>query len=66
MSELTYSVPAMHCGNCVAAVEREIAQVAGVKSVAGDLDSKLVVVRGTGFDDDAVRAAIAEAGYEAA
>ncbi len=66
MNELTYSVPAMHCGNCTAAVEREVAQVAGVESVAADLESKLVVVRGTGFDDDAVRAAIAEAGYEAA
>jgi len=66
MTELTFSVPAMHCGNCVAAVEREVAQVAGVESVAGDLETKLVVVRGAGFDDDAVRAAIAEAGYEAA
>ena len=56
----------MHCGNCTAAVEREVTQVAGVESVAADLESKLVVVRGTGFDDAAVRAAIAEAGYEAA
>jgi copper chaperone len=66
MSELTYTVPAMHCGNCTAAVEREVAQVAGVESVDADLESKLVVVRGAGIADAEVRAAIAEAGYEAA
>ena len=66
MHELTYSVPAMHCGNCTAAVEREVARVPGVETVAADLDSKLVVVRGDGVVEAAVRAAIAEAGYEAA
>lgn len=66
MSELTYSVPAMHCGNCTAAVEREVAQVPGVESVVADLASKRVVVRGQGVDDAAVRAAIDEAGYQAA
>ena len=56
----------MHCGNCTAAVEREVGQVEGVESVDADLETKLVVVRGAGFDDADVRAAIAEAGYEAA
>ena len=66
MTELTYSVPAMHCGNCTAAVEREIALVDGVQSVQADLATKLVLVRGEGVDDAAVRAAIEEAGYAAA
>ena len=66
MTELTYTVPAMHCGNCTAAVEREVSQVAGVESVRADLESKLVFVRGEGVDDAAVRAAIEEAGYAAA
>jgi copper chaperone CopZ len=66
MTELTYSVPAMHCGNCTAAVEREVSQVEGVESVAADLETKRVVVRGTALDDAAVRAAIDEAGYQAA
>jgi copper chaperone CopZ len=66
VNEHTYTVLAMHCGNCTAAVEREVAQVDGVESVAADLESKLVVVRGAGVDDAAVRAAIAEAGYDAA
>ena len=66
MTELTYTVPAMHCGHCTAAVEREVSQVAGVASVVADLESKRVVVRGENVDDAAVRAAIDEAGYEAA
>jgi copper chaperone len=66
MSEHTYTVPAMHCGNCTAAVEREVSQVRGVKSVRADLETKLVLVRGEEVDDAAVRAAIEEAGYAAA
>lgn len=66
MSELTYTVPAMHCGNCKAAVEREVSQVDGVESVVVDLETKNVAVRGANLDDAAIRAAIDEAGYEAA
>jgi copper chaperone len=66
MSELTYTVPAMHCGNCTAAVEREVSRVDGVESVEADLATKLVLVRGEEIDDAAVRAAIEEAGYAAA
>ena len=66
MTEHTYSVPAMHCGNCTAAVEREVSLVEGIDSVEADLASKLVRVRGARIDDAAVRAAIEEAGYAAA
>jgi copper chaperone len=66
MSEITYSVPGMHCGHCKAAVEREIADVPGVEAVLVDLETKKVLVRGEPLDDDAIRAAIDEAGYEAA
>jgi copper chaperone len=67
MSEtLSYTVPAMHCGHCERAVKEEVSNVDGVSEVAVDLDTKLVTVRGQAFDDAAVRAAIAEAGYEAA
>lgn len=66
MTELTYSVPGMHCGHCKSAVEREVSQVAGVANVVVDLDTKRVVVSGENVDDAAVRAAIDEAGYEAA
>ncbi len=64
--EITYTVSGMSCGHCKAAVEEEVGQVPGVESVDADLDSKLVVVRGEGLEDAALRAAIDEAGYEAA
>lgn len=66
MSEtVTYRVPGMTCGHCKAAVSEELGFVAGVASVEVDLDSKLVSVTGGSLDDAALRAAIAEAGYEA-
>ena len=66
MTEITYTVPAMHCGHCTAAVEREISQLDGVTGVDANLETKQVVVRGEQLDDGAIRAAIDEAGYEAA
>ena len=65
-SEITYTVPGMSCAHCTAAVGSELRQVAGVESVAVDLDTKLVVVRGERLDDASLRAAIEDAGYEAA
>lgn len=66
MSEtLTYKVPGMHCGHCEAAVEEEVSQVAGVESVEVDLETKLVTVSGDGLADEALQAAIDEAGYRA-
>jgi copper chaperone len=66
MSEtLRYTVPAMHCGHCERAVKEEVSAVAGVSEVAVDLETKIVTVTGSPFDDTAVRAAIEEAGYEA-
>ena len=64
--ELTYSVPGVHCAHCERAVVGEVTQVEGVSSVDVDLERKIVVVRGTALDDDAVRAAIDEAGYDVA
>ena len=62
---IAYAVPGMHCDHCVAAVEQELTAVPGVAAVDIDLATKLVVVTGDGLDDDALRAAIDEAGYDA-
>jgi copper chaperone CopZ len=64
--QITYTVPGMHCGHCKAAVTGELGSVAGVESVEVDLETKLVLVRGEDLDDARLRAAIEEAGYEAA
>lgn len=60
----SYRVEGMSCGRCEAAVRAELDEVRGVEAVRVDMDAKQVVVGD--FDDAAVRAAINEAGYEAA
>lgn len=66
MNDIAYTVPGMSCGHCERAVRSELGQVEGVESVEVDLETKLVTVRGRDLDDAALRAAIDEAGYEAA
>ena len=63
---LTYSVPAIHCAHCAMSIREEVSEVEGVDEVAVDLDTKVVTVSGSDLDDAALRAAIEEAGYEAA
>jgi len=62
-STRTYSVPGISCGHCQATIEGELAKVAEVEAVDVDLDAKTVAVTGTA-SDDAVRAAIDDAGYD--
>ena len=61
MSSTTYTVSGMTCEHCAASVKEEISAIPGVETV--DLESGSVAVDGTGFTDDAVDAAIQEAGY---
>ena len=64
--QLIYTVPGMSCGHCSSAITHEVEQVAGVTAVTVDLEAKRVRVSGDRLDDAAVRAAIDEAGYDAA
>jgi copper chaperone len=63
---VTYSVPAIHCAHCAMSIREEVAEVEGVEDVDVDLESKVVTIHGLELDDAALRAAIVEAGYEAA
>jgi len=63
---VAYDVPAIHCAHCATSIQEEISEVEGVDEVVVDLDTKVVTVRGSDLDDAALRAAIVEAGYEAA
>jgi copper chaperone len=63
---VTYSVPAIHCAHCAMSIREEVSEVDGVEDVAVDLDAKVVTVSGRALDDAVLRAAIEEAGYEAA
>ena len=67
MSETaTYTVPAIHCAHCAMSIREEVSEVEGVDEVDVDLDTKVVTIQGHELDDAALRAAIVEAGYEAA
>jgi copper chaperone len=63
---LVYSVPGVSCEHCRTAIAYEVGAVAGVQSVSVDLDEKVVSVSGRDVSDQAVRDAIAEAGYDIA
>lgn len=63
MDERTYTVEGMTCGHCAAAVKSEVGAVPGVTGVDVDLERGSVRVEGDGFADDAVAAAVDEAGY---
>jgi copper chaperone len=65
-NELVFTVSGMSCAHCKAAITEEVSALPGVEAVDVDLDAKRVTVRGATVRDDEVRAAIADAGYEAA
>lgn len=63
MADKTYTVSGMTCEHCVNAVTQEVSGVAGVDTVAVDLQSGQLTVTGAGFSDANVAAAVDEAGY---
>ncbi|MCF2130694.1 MULTISPECIES: heavy-metal-associated domain-containing protein [unclassified Streptomyces] len=60
-----YKVSGMSCGHCEGAVSGEISEIAGVTSVQAVASTgEVTVASGAPLDDDAVRAAVDEAGFE--
>ncbi|WP_067653148.1 heavy-metal-associated domain-containing protein [Nocardia harenae] len=67
MPSTTYTVTGMTCGHCAASVKSEIGKIDGVTGVDVDLESGAVRVESSAaLSDDAVLAAVDEAGYEVA
>lgn len=65
MTTASYRVTGMTCDHCVRAVTEEIDRLPGVTDVNVDLASGTVTVSSDApLDEDAVRAAVDEAGYE--
>ena len=62
----TYAVQGMTCDHCVLSVREEVSEVGGVSAVDVELASGRLTVTGRQVSDDAVRLAVAEAGYEVA
>ncbi|MFH8340449.1 heavy-metal-associated domain-containing protein [Streptomyces sp. AM6-12] len=62
-----YTVTGMSCGHCEGSVSGEISQLPGVTSVKAVASSgEVTVVSAAPLDDEAVRAAVDEAGFELA
>ncbi|MDM7890564.1 heavy-metal-associated domain-containing protein [Curtobacterium caseinilyticum] len=68
MTTETVAVTGMTCEHCVASVTEEVSELAGVTDVAVALvpggSSSVTVTSDRPLDDEALRGAIAEAGYE--
>lgn len=65
MTTQTYTVDGMTCDHCVKAVSDEIGKLEGVTGVDVELATGSVTVASdAGVADDAVKAAVDEAGYE--
>ncbi|MEO6317773.1 MAG: heavy metal-associated domain-containing protein [Acidimicrobiales bacterium] len=61
----TYRVNGMTCGHCVGAVTTELSKLDQVTDVEVSLDAgQATITSDAPLDEDAVRAAIDEAGYE--
>ncbi|MET9785337.1 MULTISPECIES: heavy-metal-associated domain-containing protein [Streptomyces] len=60
-----YKVSGMSCGHCEGAVSGEISEIDGVSSVKAVASSgEVTVVSSAPLDEEAVRAAVDEAGFE--
>lgn len=61
-----YQVTGMSCGHCEVAIRGEVGQVPGVDSIEVSAQTgRLVVTSTEPVDDDAILAAVDEAGYQA-
>ncbi|MFF5881485.1 heavy-metal-associated domain-containing protein [Streptomyces sp. NPDC012589] len=62
-----YKVSGMSCGHCEGAVSSEISKIAGVGSVqASAATGEVTVTSAAPLDEEAVRVAVDEAGFELA
>ncbi|MFF7524969.1 heavy-metal-associated domain-containing protein [Streptomyces pseudovenezuelae] len=60
-----YKVSGMSCGHCEGSVSGEISDIAGVSSVKAVASTgEVTVVSAEPLDEEAVRAAVDEAGFE--
>lgn len=60
-----YEVSGMSCGHCEGAVSGEISELPGVSSVKAVASTgEVTVVSAAALDEEAVRAAVDEAGFE--
>jgi copper ion binding protein len=67
MSTVTVRVAGMTCAHCASSVHDEVGSIAGVTAVDVDLSTgKVTVESDNPVDNDALKAAVEEAGYQLA
>lgn len=62
--KMVFTVEGMSCQHCVKAVKNALSEVQGVKSVEVDLAAKKVEVEGDNLQEQQLKDAIQDAGYE--
>ena len=65
MTRRTFDVPGISCGHCKSAIEGALDGLDGVDIATVDVDARTVLVEGSATDQ-AISAAIDDAGYEVA
>lgn len=55
MTTLTLKIPNISCGHCLHTIRTELGDLAGIKNIEGNVETKLVTI---GYDDPATREAI--------
>ena len=66
MTTTEYQVTGMTCGHCEMSVREEVSAIAGIQDIQVSAQTGTLVVTADGaIDDDAVLAAVTEAGYSA-
>jgi copper ion binding protein len=66
MTKVTYSIPNISCMHCVHTIKTEVGELAGVKAVDADVDTKQATIQ---FDapatEEAIKKLLAEIDYPA-
>ena len=66
MTQVTYTVPAIHCGHCTHTIETELSELQGVQSVKADLNTKKVEITfDAPADEQQIKKLLAEINYPA-
>lgn len=64
MATQTITVSGMTCQHCAASVREELSEIPGLTVLDIDVASGKVTIEGSGFSEQAVAAAVEEAGYQ--
>jgi len=66
MTTVTYSIPNISCNHCVHTIKTEVSDLAGVKSVEADANSKqATIIFDSPATEEAIKKLLAEINYPA-